>query len=132
MREELEKLLERSYSPYSNYKVACMVTMNDGRNFYGVNIENASYGATICAERVAIDNAILAGYKRHEFKRLVVMVPGEKFAFPCFLCRQVIAEFFSNDAELILMNSIGEKYYYMSDIITHPFSVEDLQWEVVL
>ena len=68
MREELEKLLSRSYSPYSNYPVAAMVTMVDGRNFYGVNIENASYGATVCAERVAIFNAVLAGYQRGDFK----------------------------------------------------------------
>lgn len=127
MREELEKLLERSYSPYSNYKVASMVTMKDGRNFYGVNIENASFGATICAERVAINNAILAGYKKGDFKRLVVMVPKENLAFPCFLCRQVIAEFFDMDAELILMNKTEEKFYYMSDILTHPFSSEDLK-----
>lgn len=132
MRQELERLLERSYSPYSNFKVAAMVTMKDGKNFYGVNIENASYGATVCAERVAIFNAILAGYKKGDFKRLVVMTPTDKYTFPCFICRQVICEFFDLDSELVLMNNIGERNYYMSDIITHPFSVEDLKWKVVL
>ena len=127
MRQELERLLERSYSPYSNFKVAAMVTMKDGKNFYGVNIENASYGATVCAERVAIFNAILAGYKKGDFKRLVVMTPTDKYTFPCFICRQVICEFFDLDSELVLMNNIGERNYYMSDIITHPFSVEDLK-----
>lgn len=132
MRQELERLLERSYSPYSNFKVAAMVTMKDGKNFYGVNIENASYGATVCAERVAIFNAVLAGYKKGDFKRLVVMTPTDKYTFPCFICRQVICEFFDLDSELVLMNNIGERNYYMSDIITHPFSVEDLKWKVVL
>ena len=127
MRQELEKLLLRSYSPYSKFKVAAMVTMKDGRNFYGVNIENASYGATVCAERVAIFNAVLAGYKKGDFKRLVVMTPTDKFTFPCFICRQVICEFFELDSELVLMNNIGEQNYYMSDIITHPFSTEDLK-----
>ncbi len=127
MRQELERLLERSYSPYSNFKVAAMVTMKDGKNFYGVNIENASYGATVCAERVAIFNAILAGYKKGDFKRLVVMTPTDKYTFPCFICRQVICEFFDLDSELVLMNNIGERNYYMSDIITHLFSVEDLK-----
>lgn len=127
MRQELERLLERSYSPYSNFKVAAMVTMKDGKNFYGVNIENASYGATVCAERVAIFNAVLAGYKKGDFKRLVVMTPTDKYTFPCFICRQVICEFFDLDSELVLMNNIGERNYYMSDIITHPFSVEDLK-----
>lgn len=132
MRQELERLLERSYSPYSNFKVTAMVTMKDGKNFYGVNIENASYGATVCAERVAIFNAVLAGYKKGDFKRLVVMTPTDKYTFPCFICRQVICEFFDLDSELVLMNNIGERNYYMSDIITHPFSVEDLKWKVVL
>lgn len=127
MRQELERLLERSYSPYSNFKVAAMVTMKDGKNFYGVNIENASYGATVCAERVAIFNAVLAGYKKGDFKRLVVMTPTDKYTFPCFICRQVICEFFDLDSELVLMNNLGERNYYMSDIITHPFSVEDLK-----
>ena len=127
MRQELERLLEHSYSPYSNFKVAAMVTMKDGKNFYGVNIENASYGATVCAERVAIFNAVLAGYKKGDFKRLVVMTPTDKYTFPCFICRQVICEFFDLDSELVLMNNIGERNYYMSDIITHPFSVEDLK-----
>ena len=127
MRQELERLLEHSYSPYSNFKVAAMVTMKDGKNFYGVNIENASYGATVCAERVAIFNAVLAGYKKGDFKRLVVMTPTDKYTFPCFICRQVICEFFDLDSELVLMNNIGERNYYMSDIIAHPFSVEDLK-----
>ena len=127
MREEFEKLLSRSYSPYSNYPVAAMVTMVDGRNFYGVNIENASYGATVCAERVAIFNAVLAGYQRGDFKKLVVMVDSENYAFPCFICRQVLAEFFTGEEELVLMNKMGTKNYYMSDILTHPFSIEDLK-----
>lgn len=127
MREELEKLLSRSYSPYSNYPVAAMVTMVDGRNFYGVNIENASYGATVCAERVAIFNAVLAGYQRGDFKKLVVMVDSENYAFPCFICRQVLVEFFTGEEELVLMNKMGTKNYYMSDILTHPFSIEDLK-----
>ena len=132
MRQELERLLERSYSPYSNFKVTAMVTMKDGKNFYGVNIENASYGATVCAERVAIFNAVLAGYKKGDFKRLVVMTPTDKYTFPCIIGRQVMCEFFDLDSELVLMNNIGERNYYMSDIITHPFSVEDLKWKVVL
>jgi len=127
MREELLKLIENSYSPYSKFPVAAMVTMSDGKNFYGVNIENASYGATICAERVAIDTAIAAGYKKGDFKTLVVMNKSDNLVFPCFLCRQVINEFFDKDAELILMNDADTKYYYMEDILTHPFGPEDLK-----
>ena len=58
MRNKLNKLLNNSYSPYSNYKVCAIVVTNDNKEFFGVNIENASYGATICAESVAIFNGI--------------------------------------------------------------------------
>ena len=61
MREKLLKLLDNSYAVYSNFPVAAIVVMNDGREFCGVNVENASYGATICAERSAIVSAISAG-----------------------------------------------------------------------
>ena len=64
MKDKLIKLLNNSYSPYSNFRVASIVVMNDGKEFSGVNVENASYGATICAERSAILSAISAGYKR--------------------------------------------------------------------
>ena len=68
MKEKLIKLFENSYSPYSKFRVASIVVMKDGKEFSGVNVENASYGAAICAERSAIVNAISAGYKRYDFK----------------------------------------------------------------
>lgn len=68
MKEKLIKLLENSYSPYSHFRVAAIVVMQDGKEFNGVNVENASYGASICAERSAILSAISSGYKKGEFK----------------------------------------------------------------
>ena len=62
MEESLKRLLKNSYSPYSGFKVAAICLMKDGKSFGGVNVENASYGATICDERVAINNAIASGY----------------------------------------------------------------------
>ena len=70
MREKLTELLKNSYSPYSKFPVAAIVVMKDGREFSGVNVENASYGATICAERSAIVSAISHGYKKGDFKEL--------------------------------------------------------------
>ncbi|MDE5538947.1 MAG: hypothetical protein K2J20_00470 [Bacilli bacterium] len=66
MREKLVKLLDNSYSPYSKFRVACIAVMKDGKEFPGVNVENASYGASICAERSAILSAISNGYKRYD------------------------------------------------------------------
>lgn len=74
MQEKLREILKNSYSPYSNFKVAAIVVMKDGSEFKGVNVENASYGAAICAERSAIVSAVSAGYKIGAFKELHVMV----------------------------------------------------------
>ena len=74
MQEKLNKLLENAYAPYSNYQVACIVVMKDGKEFNGVNVENASFGATICAERVAITSAIAHGYKKNDFKEIYIML----------------------------------------------------------
>ena len=68
MKEKLEKLLDNAYAPYSNFKIACIIITNDNQEFVGVNVENASYGATICAERSAVVNAISHGYKKGDFK----------------------------------------------------------------
>lgn len=127
MREKLQKILKNAYAPYSNYQVAALVITTDDNYFSGVNVENASYGATICAERNAINSAIAAGYGKGDFKKLYVMVASDNLAFPCNICRQVIVEFFDMNSKLILMTQTQEKEYKMIDIIVHPFSVEDLK-----
>ena len=127
MKEKLTKLLNNAYAPYSNYKVAAIVVMHDGEEFSGVNVENASYGATICAERNAINNAIASGYKPKSFKALYLMVASDKLAFPCNLCRQTIAEFFDMQADLYLMTETTQEHYKMSDILVHVFTSEDLK-----
>lgn len=127
MKEKLQDLLENAYAPYSNYQVAAIVVTKDDKIFGGVNVENASYGATICAERNAINSAIAAGYKKGDFKELYVMVASDNLAFPCNICRQVIVEFFDMEDILYLMNATDTKTYLMKDIIVYPFSIEDLR-----
>ena len=127
MREELIKLLDKAYAPYSKFHVACILEMNDGKFIPGVNVENASYGASICAERNAITTAISMGYKKGDFKKIYVMVSGDKLSTPCFICRQVITEFFDKDSEVILMGKNGDmKNYKVSDMCPYPFDSEDL------
>ena len=127
MIDKLLKLHNNSYSPYSNYKVSCIVVMNDLKEFSGVNVENASFGATICAERNAITSAISAGYKRTDFKELHVMVSSGKIGTPCFICRQVISEFFNEDSIIYCYSTNGEVIEYkVSDLCTHPFGSNDL------
>lgn len=126
MREKLEKLLNNSYSKYSGYSVSAICIMSDGKEFNGVNVENASYGATICAERVAITNAITNGYKKGDFKSLHVMVKSEKIGTPCFVCRQVISEFFDEKSVIKLYSEKEEKEYLVKELCPYPFSEENL------
>mgnify|MGYP003289460102 FL=1 len=127
MKEELIKLLDYAYAPYSHFHVSCIIEMKDGKFIPGVNVENASYGAAICAEINAITTAIAMGYNKGEFKKIYVMVSGDKLSTPCFICRQVITEFFDKDSEVVLMGKNGDmKTYKVSEMCPYPFDSEDL------
>ena len=127
MKEKLLEVLNNSYSPYSKFRVAAIVVMKDGKAYAGTNVENASYGATVCAERVAIFTAVSAGYKKGDFDKLYVMVDSAKISSCCFMCRQVITEFFTEDSKIILMNNLGEeKEYTVKELCPLPFNDEDL------
>ena len=127
MEESLKRLLKNSYSPYSGFKVASICLMKDGKSFGGVNVENASYGATICAERVAITTAIANGYKKGDFRGLYVMCDSEKVSSSCFMCRQVISEFFDRDTEVTFYSNDGDKETYLvKDLCPYPFGESDL------
>lgn len=127
MKTKLLELLEKSYAPYSKFRVSAIVVTKDDKCYSGVNIENASYGATVCAERVAIFKAVSNGYKKGDFKKLYVMVDSDKISSCCFMCRQVITEFFNEDATVILMNKLGEeKVLKVSTLCPYPFDENDL------
>lgn len=127
MEKRLKELLNNAYAPYSKFRVSSIVEMKDGANFVGVNVENASYGATICAERTAILQAISNGYKKGDFKTLYLTTSSEDFVFPCNICRQVMVEFFENDTEIVLITGEKEKKYKFSELVTYTFSSEDLK-----
>ncbi len=127
MREKLTELLKNSYSPYSKFPVAAIVVMKDGREFSGVNVENASYGATICAERSAIVSAISHGYKKGDFKELYIMVNTEKVSTCCFLCRQVMTELFDKNVKITCMSQTEEKVFTVNDFCPYPFDEGDLK-----
>lgn len=133
MKDKLLELQKNSYAPYSDFHVSAIVVVKDGVEFSGVNVENASFGATICAERSAIVSAISAGYKKGDFKELNVMVSSGEVGMPCFICRQVISEFFDKDATVRCFATTGEyKEYTVEEICPYPFGSEDLKWNVDL
>ena len=88
--EAAEGAAGRAYAPYSHYSVGAAVQSESGQIFAGCNVENASYGATMCAERSAIFALVAAGQR--QIRAVAVYAPGEPMAMPCGMCRQVIAE----------------------------------------
>lgn len=128
MKEKLLKQLEYSYSPYSHFRVAALAQMKDGTEFLGSNVENASYGAAICAERTAIASAIAKGYKKGDFAALYIMCDNSKIGMPCFLCRQVFVEFFEEDMPIIVMNPNGDRQTFSTSMLCpYPFGEDDLK-----
>ena len=128
MKEKLKELHKNSYSPYSHFRVAAILVTKDGHEFNGVNVENAAYGATICAERSAILSAISNGYKKGDFEKLYVMCDNEKIGMPCFACRAVISELLDKDCPVIAMNPEGkEEIHTVEELCPFPFGEEDLK-----
>ncbi|MPM82698.1 Cytidine deaminase [bioreactor metagenome] len=107
-----------AYAPYSHFKVGAALLCSDGTIYTGCNIENASYGATICAERVAIQKAVSDG--KTDFSAIVITA-GSDYCSPCGICRQVMREFCERDFEVILAKSETDYVYYSLDQLL-PFS----------
>lgn len=110
-----------SYSPYSSFSVGAAVMTEDGSIFQGTNIENASYGLSVCAERIAIFNAISAGHKK--IKSIAVSCPESKnknSLVPCGACLQVMSEFGSEEMTIIV-DKLGE--FELKSLLKLPFSL---------
>ena len=129
MRAAAEEALKNAYCRYSDFSVGAAVLSVDDKISAGCNVENASYGLTMCAERNAIFRAVAKGElsKDLKLKAVVIVTPQEKLTAPCGACRQVIYEFCEEaDADILIFGSKGDKIFKLSALLPHAFGPKDL------
>lgn len=137
-KELVNKAIEaskNSYSPYSNFRVGAAILCDNGEIFTGTNVENASYGAGICAERTAAVKAVSQGEKR--FNAVAIFgspkdaIEDElQYAFPCGICRQFLNEFSQDDTVILVGKSVDDyKKYLLKELLPESFGPEDLKVE---
>lgn len=123
--KECTKAKDNSYSPYSKFRVGAALLTDDNTVFTGCNVENASYGLSICAERTAIVKAVSSGYTK--FKEIAVSTDMDEFGSPCGACRQFIAEF-GLDIVVHLVNRDSKCQTTTSgDLLPQAFTPKDLE-----
>lgn len=116
---EAKDAQENAYVPYSNYRVGAAILTKNGNIYKGCNVENSSFETTMCAERVAIFNAISEGER--EFEAIAIVGDPAILATPCGSCRQVLAEFMP-DGKVIVVNPSGEyETFTVNELLPHKF-----------
>lgn len=118
------KVRENAHAPFSKFKVGAAIEDESGRIFTGCNVENATYGLTLCAERVAVFKAISEGARK--FRRVAVAADTDVLTPPCGACRQILWEF-CGDVEITLLNLHGKtEKFQMKDLFPRPFDASFL------
>ncbi len=116
-----KKAQEFAYAPHSKFKVGAALLCRDGSVYTGCNIENATYGATNCAERTAVFKAVSEG--KRDFTAIAITSSGKDLTFPCGICRQVLSEF-SPEIKVILEDEKGELHTFMlPELLPHSFTL---------
>ena len=121
--KEAVRTQKNAHAPYSNFQVGAAIKVKGmDKVFYGCNVENASFGATVCAERIAIQTSV-AELGKTEFEFLIVVTNTDPAIGPCGLCLQVITEFCGPDLPIYLANPKGiQRKVTFKDILSSPFS----------
>ena len=115
-----------AYAPYSNFHVGAAALTTEGQIVNGCNVENASYGLTVCAERNCIAQGVIQGQRK--FTELVVYTEEDVLTPPCGACRQVIVEFMAQNAKVYAVNHAGEvKLWSVAELLPDAFTPENLQ-----
>lgn len=119
--ERAKKAMENAYAPYSHFRVGAALLAKDGSVFVGCNIENASYGATCCAERVAVYKAVSEGVK--EFEKIAIVSDSKKLTPPCGICRQVLLEFMPEGVVVLENEKRKIKTYGVKELLPVGFTL---------
>lgn len=119
--QSAKNVLQNSYSPYSKFKVGAALLAESGKIYTGVNIENATFGATVCAERAAFYNAVSSGERA--FDKIAIVSDSDEFCYPCGICRQVMGEFCNDDFEIILSSKDELRSYTLSELLPLSFKL---------
>ena len=115
---------ENAFAPYSKFRVGAAIEDADGRIHTGCNVENATYGLTVCAERVAVFKAMSEGVRK--FRRVAIAADTDALTPPCGACRQILWEF-CGDVEIVLVNPRGKtETHRLKDLFPKPFDVSYL------
>jgi len=121
--KEAHNALEHSYSPYSNYKVGAALLTKSGRIVTGTNIENASYPAGMCAERVAVAKAV--SENERQFETIVIVAHDEhNLPYPCGICRQTLHEFSPNLKVIVAKSETEYETHLLSELLPHSFTLK--------
>lgn len=120
-----KEAMEHAYAPYSHFKVGAALLAKDGRVFKGCNIENASYGATNCAERTAIFKAVSEGVR--EFEAIAIVASSGAYASPCGICRQVLFEFLPKGKVILDSDEKGMATFSVQELLPFGFRGEDIK-----
>jgi cytidine deaminase len=115
-----EKAAKKAYAPYSKFKVGAAIMSESGEIFTGCNVENASYGLTVCAERIALFNAVTAGCQK--FESIVIYTDTDIPFYPCGACRQVLSEF-NPELEVSIVWNKGEENLNLRELLPKQFKL---------
>lgn len=121
MRRQAVAAAEAAYAPYSQFRVGAVVVDEEDRIFKGCNVENASFGLTICAERAAVATAVAHGARR--LRAIMIFTPTPTLTPPCGACRQVLAEF-GSEMEVHLVNDGSKAVYRLADLLPISFGLD--------
>lgn len=125
--EEAKKVLPNAYVGYSHFPVAAAIRLKNGEIITGVNVENASFGLTNCAERTALFTAYTKGYRKEDIEEMVITTAKDDIISPCGACRQVMRELMEPDTTVHLISASGKQQTVKNvELLPFGFTKEDL------